>query len=67
MGLPSPTDSAGKVWTSNILNYQTFEEVDDGWARISLNILAEQNGDHTLKATPTGFPAPSTPRTVRWR
>lgn len=43
------TDSAGKVWESNVLNYQTFEQVDDGWARISLNILAEQNGDHTLK------------------
>ena len=42
------TDSTGQSWSSDPLNYATSEDIDGGWARISVSFKAQTSGIHTL-------------------
>ena len=47
-------DAEENVWCSEYLDYQTSEDVDDGWIRIAVTFTAEVTGVHTVSVCCAG-------------
>ena len=49
------TDSSGRTYTGESLNYKTSASIDGGWERISVTFTTQETGNHTVGIYGTGI------------